>query len=612
MGQKTLILPILIPMIAAILSAISPKRFRGAKEAVSLAATFATLISAIILFKANFTFALPWAGYGFEFLLRAYHFSAFTVLATSFFVFLVTLYSSVFMSGREHSKQFYIYLLLSLAFTNGAVLADNLVLMLFFWEGLLLSMFGMIAIGNRAAFRTATKAFIIIGVSDLCMMAGIALSGHISGTLTISAISLTATGLGGLAFVLLMIGAISKGGSMPFHSWIPDAAIDAPLPFMAMIPASLEKLLGIYFLTRISLDMFKIDPCSWVSIMLMTIGAVTILLAVMMALVQKNYKKLLSYHAISQVGYMILGIGTFVPAGIVGGLFHMINNALYKSCLFLTGGAVERETGTTDLGKLGGLWKKMPVTFACFAVAAVSISGVPPFNGFFSKELVYDGALERGWIFYLAALAGSFLTAASFLKLGHAAFLGKLGDEHKNAKEASPVMLAPMVIIAAICILFGLWNAFPLNALIQPILGPERMEGHNFGGFHMNILLVSLTVIVLVGALLNHIYGVKRTGSGLKAVDHIHYAPGLLPIYDRAEKGYFDPYNIALGLVNILSRIAWWSDKAIDWVYNIFTVRTAGFFTGISRSLQNGSYKTFIIFSMATAALIIVFLLKSI
>ena len=130
------------------------------------------------------------------------------------------------------------------------------------------------------------------------------------------------------------------------------------------------------------------------SIVMMTIGAVTILLAVMMALIQKDYKRLLSYHAISQVGYMILGIGTALPVGIVGGLFHMINNAMFKSGLFLTGGAVEKQTGTTDLHNLGGLGRKMPVTFACFLMLALSISGVPPFNGFFSKELIFDGALK--------------------------------------------------------------------------------------------------------------------------------------------------------------------------------------------------------------------------
>ncbi len=609
MTDKILLLPILIPLAAAVIALLANK-IRGAKEAVALIATAANMLLAITLFRANITFSAPWAGAGFEFLLRCYQFSGFILLAAASFGFFVTLYSCAFMRGKAFANQFYAYLLISIALVNGAVLADNLILMLFFWEGLLLTLFGMIAIGNKGAFKTATKAFIIVGICDLCMMIGIAATGYLAGTLTISKISLSIAGLGGMAFVLLMIGAISKAGSMPFHSWIPDAAIDAPLPFMAILPAAFEKLLGIYLLTRISLDMFKLEPNSWVSTMLMTIGAITIVAAVMMALVQKDYKRLLSYHAISQVGYMILGIGTLVPAGIVGGLFHMINNALYKSCLFLTGGSVEKQAGTTDLEKLGGLAKKMPVTFICFIITAAAISGVPPFNGFFSKELIYDGALERGLIFYIAAALGSFLTAASFLKLGHAAFLGKPGKESGNIKESPVSMLIPMVVIAFICIIFGLWNALPLNNLIQPILGRHRLEGHNFAGMPTNMIVVAVTIIVLIAAFLNHIYGVKRSGSGLKAVDHIHYAPGLSFIYQKAEKRFFDPYDIGLGIVDVISKVAWNCDRAIDWVYNVLTVKVTFAFTGGIRKLHNGSYSTYILWSLAGALVMILFLMR--
>jgi formate hydrogenlyase subunit 3/multisubunit Na+/H+ antiporter MnhD subunit len=440
-------------------------------------------------------------------------------------------------------------------------------------------------------------------------MGGIALAGHLAGTLTISKISLDIAGLGGLAFILLMIGAISKAGSMPFHSWIPDAALDAPLPFMAILPASLEKLLGIYFLARISLDMFKLNPHSWVSMVMMIVGALTILLAVMMALIQKDYKRLLSYHAISQVGYMILGIGTLVPVGIVGGLFHMINHAMYKSCLFLTGGSVEKQAGTTDLAKLGGLWKKMPVTFICFIIAAASISGVPPFNGFFSKELIYDGALERGVIFYVAALLGSFLTAASFLKLGHSAYFGKLNKEHDGVKEAPIQMLLPMIVIAGLCVLFGLWNALPLNNLIQPILG-SRLEGHNFSGFHFNPLLVGGTIVALLAALINHLIGTKISGSGLGAADHIHHAPGLSKVYDKAEKRLFDPYDIVLKIVDRISKIAWGIDRGIDSVYNVFSVNAAFAVSNVIRSVHNGNYARYIIWSLTGAGMLIYLLMK--
>jgi NADH-quinone oxidoreductase subunit L len=484
--------------------------------------------------------------------------------------------------------------------------------MLLFWEGLLLTQYGMIIIGGRNAFRTATKAFIIIGITDLCMMAGIILTGHIAGTLAMSKINLPLGGLASFAFILLMIGAISKGGCMPFHSWIPNAAIDAPLPFMALVPAAFEKLLGIYLLTRICLDMFQLTVHSWLSTLLMVIGAVTIIFAVMMALIQKNYKRLLSYHAISQVGYMVLGIGTAVPVGIIGGLFHMINNALYKSGLFLTAGSVEKQAGTSNLEELGGIGKLMPVTFVCFIITALSISGVPPFNGFFSKELVYDAALERGFIFYLAAVVGSFLTAASFLKLGHAAFLGKLSEKNSKVKEASFLMLLPMVVIAFVCIIFGVFNSLPINKLISPVLGEARLEGHNFSGFPTNMWLVAATIIVLIAALINHIWGVKNKGSAIKAVDHIHYAPGLSGIYNKAEKGFFDPYEIGLKIALGLSKIAFWLDRAIDWVYNTFIVKLTYAFTAQIRKAHTGNYSAYLAWSLAGLVIMSLFLIGSI
>jgi len=609
MNDSALLLPIIIPLAAGILSLLIKSRFRVLLNALSLLALALNLIVAIKLFKGELTYIIPWVGWGLEFSLRSYVFSNFIVLALAGFAFLIALYSTAFMRGRNYLNQFFAYFLVSVAFAQGAVLADNLILLLFFWEGLLLSLFGMIAIGNKNAFKTATKAFIIVGITDLCMMVGIALTGHMAGTFAISQISLPLNTLGSVAFILLMIGAISKGGSMPFHSWIPNAATDAPLPFMALIPGAFEKLLGIYFLTRITLDLFQMHAGSWVSVLLMIIGGVTIIFAVLMALVQKDYKRLLSYHAISQVGYMILGVGTAVPAGIIGGLFHMINNALYKSCLFLTGGSVEKQTGTTDLGKLGGIGIKMPITAICFLITALSISGVWPFNGFFSKELIYDGALERGMIFYLMAVVGSFFTAASFLKLGHAAFLGKLLSENKNTKEAPLAMLVPMIIISGICVIFGVFNWLPVNNLIKPIVAGHLEIGHHVGALSMK--LVVITAIILVGALLNHLYGVKKTGSGLKALDHIHYAPILSWIYVKAEKGYFDPYNIGLKFADLVSGIALFFDRFVDFIYEKLSVWLAFGFSRLIRSMHTGNYSRYLWWCLLGSVGVILYLIKS-
>ncbi len=595
---QTLLLTIIVPLACGVFMFLLPSKLLRLKSGLFVSSNFISLILAIFLFRQNFTYNLPWIGSGMDFSFRLYQFSGFMLLATAFFSFLIALYSSIFMRGKSMAAQFYAYFLFTIALSNGAFLADNLLLLLFFWEGLLILLFGMIAIGNKEAFKTATKAFIIIGITDLCLMLGIALTGHLAGTLVISKINLPLSTLANLAFILLMIGAISKAGAMPFHSWIPDAAVDAPLPFMSFVPAALEKLLGIYFLTRIALDLFRLTKHSGLSTLLMVIGAVTIILAVMMALIQKDYKRLLSYHAVSQVGYMILGIGTALPVGIVGGIFHMINNALYKSGLFLSAGAVEKETGTTNLEKLGGLAQKMPVTAACFLIMALAISGVWPFNGFFSKELVYDAALERGWIFYFIAVLGSFFTAASFLKLGHAAFLGRLNKENEKTKEAHSSMLLPMIIIAFVCVIFGVFNQLPLHNLIQPILG-DKLEGKNFSGFPANIWLVVITLAVLIAAVVNHLVGAKIKGSGLGALDHIRYAPFISRIYDLAEKRFFDPYNWGLGLVNIISGLSLKIDQSINWLTDGLSVQLVYRWSNRMSKAHNGNYSVYLSWSLA-------------
>lgn len=613
MDARMLWEPILLPIVAGILALLFRNRQGKACAWFCTLAAAAHLAIMARLFSQDLGLSLPWAAFGLQFALKLSRFSGFILLAAALFGFLIALYSTAFMSGRRFLNQYYAYFLLTLGLMNGAVLADNLIVLLFFWESLLLTLFGMIIIGRPGAWKTAVKAFIISGVADLCLLIGIGMTIYSAGTASMSDIHLQTGGWHSVAFIFLMIGAIAKGGAMPFHSWIPDAAVDAPLPFMALVPAALDKLLGIYFLARVTLDLYALQSVSLLSPLLMAVGSVTILLAVMMALIQKDYKRLLSFHAISQVGYMILGIGTCTAAGIVGGLFHMLNNALYKSGLFMTGGAVELRTGTTDLRQLGGLGARMPVTFLCYLVLAASISGVPPFNGFFSKELVYDGALEAGrawhvgWLFYAAALLGSFFTAASFLKLGHAAFCGRPAADQAKVREAPLAMLLPVIVIAALCVVCGIWNFLPVERLIQPALGEHRLEGHTFAGWPADMTLVILTIVVLAGACLNHFWGVRRSGSGLGAADHIHHAPGLRPLYDRAERRLFDPYEIGLKLAHGLARLAWGIDRGIDYLYDTVSVKITYTLTNAIRQAHTGSLGVYLSWSLA--GLIIVILL---
>jgi len=611
MNSLTILLMIIIPAVISLLILLISKKDRFIKDILAFIAVSANFIISILLFKDVILLNFNWIKIGnFQLNLsfRLYHFSAFILASVAFFALLTVIYSISFMRNKNNLKIFYSFMLLTLGFVNGAVLSNNLILMLFFWEALLIFMFVLILTGGQKSIKTAIKGFVLVGIGDLCMILGIAIAGYKAKTFMMDGISLNIDFLTGFAFILLLIGALSKAGAMPFHSWIPDAAIDAPLPFMAFLPASLEKLLGIYFLTRVSMDFFKVLPDSSLSYIIMTTGAATIILAVMMALIQKDYKRLLSYHAISQVGYMILGIGTALPIGIIGGLFHMINHTIYKSCLFLTGGAVEKQTGTTDLEKLGGLGKFMPVTFTCFIISALSISGVPPFNGFFSKELIYDAALESGLIFYLIAALGSFFTAASFLKLGHAVYMGKNENNYK-IKEAPVPMLFSIIILAVLCISFGIFNYLPLRNLIQPILG-ENIKGHDYSGMPENIILVMATIFVTVFALINHLASYLQTKKGVKALDHIHHAPILNKIYDWAEKKYFDPYDILINMINFISKILWYIDRAIDWFYNVFLTKLVKGLSFAVRKVHTGSHSMYILWTIIGLALIVIYFIR--
>jgi formate hydrogenlyase subunit 3/multisubunit Na+/H+ antiporter MnhD subunit len=250
---------------------------------------------------------------------------------------------------------------------------------------------------------------------------------------------------------------------------------------MAYLPAALDKLLGIYLLAVLSLRMFR--PAPAMQLVMMIVGAVTILAAVLMAMMQHNLKKLLSFHAVSQVGYMVLGIGTGTTIGVIGGLFHMLNNAIYKSNLFLMSGTVSKAAGSDELEEMGGLARLLPVTFVTAAISAAAISGVPPLNGFVSKWLIYQGALQvtnRGLAVTLVVVAvfGSALTLASFVKAIYSAFLSPAPAAARRSRpRESFFLVAPMVVLAGLCVFLGV---FP-NTVINHVLAGAIPEGVTTG-----------------------------------------------------------------------------------------------------------------------------------
>jgi len=262
-----------------------------------------------------------------------------------------------------------------------------------------------------------------------------------------------------------------------------------------------------------------------------------------MALIQKDYKRLLGYHAISQVGYMMLGIGTALPIGIVGGLFHMVNNAMYKSCLFFTAGAVEKEAGTTDIRQLGGLGRKMPWTAGFFLVAALSISGVPPFNGFLSKEMFFGSSIEVvhgnlaslglfAWSFPLLAVAGSIFTFLYCMVIVFKVFYsGALSEETpRHPHEPGNLMLIPGIILVTGTVLLALFaNPIAKILLLPATYAVTGIKSElNISFWHgFNLPLIMSVVVIACG-----VYLYRRID---RVVELLHKLPVILSgnrIYD--------------------------------------------------------------------------------
>ena len=554
---------IIIPFIAGLFCLLVPQKLSKLRDLLAIGGSLATFYFTIVIFLRK---PVEWF-YNNLLLLRVDNLSGFILLAIGLFGVLIIVYSLKFMAGKERLNEYYTYLLWTIGGACGAILANNLVLLLVFWGFLGLTLYLLIGIGGPEATPAAKKTFIIVGGSDCLMILGIAIIWSLTGSFQMDNISVHLTGmLPTIAFISLAIASFAKAGAMPMHTWIPDCAEKAPIPVTAFLPASLDKLLGIYLLGRIAMDIFVMNKA--MGTLLLIVGAVTIIAAVMMALVQHDLKKLLSYHAVSQVGYMVLGIGTGNPIGIAGGIFHMLNHAIYKSCLFLTGGAVEHRTQTTNLNRLGGLAKLMPITFVTFLIAALSISGVPPFNGFVSKWMVYQGIIELGkggdklWIIWLvAAMFGSALTLASFMKLIHSVFLGSPSPTTPRPvakrNEVSFTMWMPMAILAGLCVIFGVFAyRVPLKNFIF-----SAVPGISFLGFWSPGLATLLIIIgIILGAIIYWLGNIKslRTDTayvggeiipqdsrvtGVDFYDTIKDFGIIKNIYRHAENKLFDIYD---------------------------------------------------------------------
>ncbi len=418
-------------------------------------------------------------------------FSLFMLFTISLVSFAVTLYSINYMEHYGAKANYYALLLVMIAGMNGLVLSSDLFNIYIFLEMAAVASYALVAFGRghdelEASFKylmlsAVASAFVLLSIAIIFGVTG----GVSFGTVAQGLKTLNIKYVVGICSGLFLAGFGLKAALVPFHSWLPDAHPSAPAPISAMLSAVLIKVSGVYAMTRIFLNVFGLTPA--LTTVLTVMGVVSIFVGALAALGQNDIKRMLAYSSISQIGYVVLGLGIGTPLGILGGLFHLFNHALFKSLLFLNAGAIEQSTGTRSLDRMGGLAKVMPLTATTSAIASLSIAGVPPLNGFWSKLLIII-ALVQAKMHVLAVLAvlGSVVTLWYYLVLQRYAFFGKLNETWKGVKEAPFWMSASMVLLALLCVVTGLVFPFVIHSWLQPaadVLGQGVSVALNFIGF---------------------------------------------------------------------------------------------------------------------------------
>lgn len=561
---------VVIPFVAVPIAILFGKIYGRLRDYFCVLAAFLTLLSALYLFPTvsnspiqKELFTMPVGG-GLPVLLNVDFLALIMSSLISLLGFLATLYSIGYMAKYEKLSKYYSFLLIFIGSMNGAVIAGDLFTMFMFWEFMTVAAFFLVIFENAdQPIRAGVQYLIMSEAGALCMLASIIAIFSLKGTVSMTVLSDLAfsPGLNSFLLLLFLLGVGVKAGMVPLHTWLPEAHPEAPSPVSALLSGVMIKV-GIYMMIRVFWQIFA-PVISW-SIVLCIVGCVSILVGVMLALVQHDAKRLLAFHSISQIGYMILGIGVGSALGVTGGLFHLLNHAFFKGLLFLCVGSVLYRTGTRDLANLGGLAKEMPVTFITCLIAALSISGVPPFNGFASKWMIYQAVIDSGLraypIFLVTAMFGSALTLASFIKVIYSIFLGGKPEELGEVKEVGLSMKIPMIVLALLCIIFGVFPQLPVDGLLRPVVSPQSFV---FTGIWSATPATGLLILsLLIGLIIYWIGSIRKVARvtegfiggevmnsgresrvlGIYFYDTIRSLGLLKKAYSDEGKGYYDIY----------------------------------------------------------------------
>ena len=534
--QAALLLPVLalLPFAGAVLVLASPNAQR--MRAVSLAAAVAVAATALVLASSPAVFVgevvrwrIDWMPQlGLAFGLRMDGLAWLFALLISGIGMLIVLYAAHYLDPGDPAVRFFGFLLLFMGAMLGIVLADNLLLLVVFWELTSISSFLLIGYWHRRkdAREGARMALAITGAGGLALLGGVLLLGHMVGSFDLETVLasgdlIRAHPLYPPVLALVLAGAFTKSAQFPFHFWLPHA-MAAPTPVSAYLHSATMVKAGVFLLARMYPALGGTELWFWT---VAPVGLATLLVGAYIAIFQHDLKGLLAYSTISHLGLITLLFGLDTRLAVVAGVFHILNHATFKASLFMAAGIIDHEAGTRDMRRLAGLWKKMPVTAVLGMVAAAAMAGVPLLNGFLSKEMFFseavggrDSAVMDVLLPIGAVVAGIFSVAYSARFIHDVFFHGEAKDLPKTPHEPPRFMRLPVEVLVALCVLVGI---FP-GLMIGPVLavgaqaalfgGPYApLPAYTLAVWHGLNLPLAMSMAATAGGVLLY-FGLQRRG----------------------------------------------------------------------------------------------------
>ncbi len=478
---------IIIPLVTAFVAALMGKKGKSFATLLANAATLTLLVLAVLSIGQTGVYEVGKWPLRVGIVLVLDGLSVLMLLAISIVSAAAMLFSARYMEQYTAKSKYLSLFMLMVAGMNGVALSGDIFNVFVFLEIASLASYALVGFGCEHEEIEASFKYTVLGsIGSTFVLLAIALVYGNTAALNMAYVSkaIQSSGLNaGLAFALALFvaGFGLKAALVPFHAWLPDAHPSAPAPISAMLSGVLIKTLGVYALMRVIFNVFGISvTLGW---LLMGLGILSMFSGAFLAIGQWDFKRLLAYSSISQVGYVVLGIGlgglilakggnvAWASLAILGGLFHLINHAVYKALLFLSSGSVQMATGTRQMQLMGGLAERLPVTRTVCTIASASIAGVPPFSGFWSKLIMVIAAIQAHFYWVAAIIIFvSLCTLIMYLKVQRYVFLGELPENLRGVQENKGSMLVAMVFLACLCVLMGLLVIVP--SLKENILDP--------------------------------------------------------------------------------------------------------------------------------------------